>query len=302
MTNLKLVQQLQRQLAEPLCLSSHTPVAACCEFWTCRPAEPAAKENANTEKTIKHLGREACQPCCEPWLKRGLGGTEGVPALRTADLGVVSIKLSQAAQKVPLLNTMISTTSSGNSEDNACIQLQTFTLCLFLAPVKSRRTSLPGEVRLAPHAPSPGWHALLLLLLLLTTKQVSVLPVACRVVSQHANCSACQLHMLISSACWQPQWSAVIHRSHTAIWHTWMLQMEPLSPQSRCSNHRRNEKVVLNSRSNGLAVKPLNPQSSYKTDETVLLKAEATAWQCANCPARTTWCRTSFRRSCRPSY
>ena len=26
------------------------------------------------------------------------------------------------------------------------------------------RTSLPGELRLAPHAPSPGWHVLLLLL------------------------------------------------------------------------------------------------------------------------------------------
>ena len=194
------MQQLQRQLAEPLCLSSHIPGSACCEFWTCRPAEPAAKESADAEKTNKHVRREAGQPCCEPWLKRGLGRTNGVPALRTADLGVVSIKLSQAAQKVPILNTMISTTSSGNREDNVCIQLQTFTLCLFLAPIKSLRTSLPGELRLAPHAPSPGWHALLLLLLLSTTKQVSVLPVVSSVVSQHVNCSACQLHMLISSA------------------------------------------------------------------------------------------------------
>ena len=29
---------------------------------------------------------------------------------------------------------------------------------LFPALIKSLRTSLPGELRLAPHAPSPGWH------------------------------------------------------------------------------------------------------------------------------------------------
>ena len=34
-------------------------------------------------------------------------------------------------------------------------------------PYQVFRTSLPGEVRLAPHAPSPGWHAFQLLLLLL---------------------------------------------------------------------------------------------------------------------------------------
>ena len=39
-------------------------------------------------------------------------------------------------------------------------------ICLFLDPIKSLRTSLPGELRLAPHAPSPGWKAFLLLLLL----------------------------------------------------------------------------------------------------------------------------------------
>ena len=26
-------------------------------------------------------------------------------------------------------------------------------------PIESLRTSLPGELRLAPHAPSPGWHS-----------------------------------------------------------------------------------------------------------------------------------------------
>ena len=38
----------------------------------------------------------------------------------------------------------------------------TFTICLFPTPIKSLRTSLPGKLRLAPHAPIPGWHALLL--------------------------------------------------------------------------------------------------------------------------------------------
>ena len=30
---------------------------------------------------------------------------------------------------------------------------------LFPAPVKLLRNSLPGELKLAPHAPSPGWHS-----------------------------------------------------------------------------------------------------------------------------------------------
>ena len=45
----------------------------------------------------------------------------------------------------------------------------TFTICLFPAPINSLRTSLPGKLRLAPHALSPGWHVLLLLLKLKPT-------------------------------------------------------------------------------------------------------------------------------------
>ena len=32
----------------------------------------------------------------------------------------------------------------------------TFIICLILGPIRSLRTSLPGELRLAPHAPSPA--------------------------------------------------------------------------------------------------------------------------------------------------
>ena len=35
----------------------------------------------------------------------------------------------------------------------------TFTICLLPAPIKSLRANLPGELRLNPHASSPGWHA-----------------------------------------------------------------------------------------------------------------------------------------------
>ena len=42
----------------------------------------------------------------------------------------------------------------------------TFTICLFPAPINLLRTSLPGELRLAPHAPNPCWHMFLVLLLL----------------------------------------------------------------------------------------------------------------------------------------
>ena len=47
------------------------------------------------------------------------------------------------------------------------------TMCLFPAHTKSLRTSLPGKLRLAPHAPSPGWHALLAFLLLVTYTDVA---------------------------------------------------------------------------------------------------------------------------------
>ena len=30
--------------------------------------------------------------------------------------------------------------------------------CLILNSIESLSTSLPGELRLAPHVPSPGWH------------------------------------------------------------------------------------------------------------------------------------------------
>ena len=33
-----------------------------------------------------------------------------------------------------------------------------FIICQFHDPIKSLRTSLPGELRLASHATSPGWH------------------------------------------------------------------------------------------------------------------------------------------------
>ena len=36
----------------------------------------------------------------------------------------------------------------------------TSTICLFPAPIKSLRLSLPGELRIALHAPSPGWPVL----------------------------------------------------------------------------------------------------------------------------------------------
>ena len=42
----------------------------------------------------------------------------------------------------------------------------TFTINLFHALIKSLRTILPGGLRLAPHAPSLCWHALLLLSLI----------------------------------------------------------------------------------------------------------------------------------------
>ena len=38
--------------------------------------------------------------------------------------------------------------------------MDTCSIWLFLAPIKSLRASLPGEFRLAPHTTSPGWHML----------------------------------------------------------------------------------------------------------------------------------------------
>ena len=39
-----------------------------------------------------------------------------------------------------------------------CMHILVFTISLFPAPIKLLRTSLPGELRLAPHTPTPGWQ------------------------------------------------------------------------------------------------------------------------------------------------
>ena len=49
-----------------------------------------------------------------------------------------------------------------------------FAICLFPALIKLFRTSLPGELGLAPHAPSLGWHALLLLLSITNTTTIII--------------------------------------------------------------------------------------------------------------------------------
>ena len=47
------------------------------------------------------------------------------------------------------------------------LPMQQADVSLICGCITSLITSLPGELRLAPHAPSLGWHALLLLLLLI---------------------------------------------------------------------------------------------------------------------------------------
>ena len=42
----------------------------------------------------------------------------------------------------------------------------TFIICLFPAPIKSLRTSLPGELRLAPHAPGLGCCVLVVVVII----------------------------------------------------------------------------------------------------------------------------------------
>ena len=38
------------------------------------------------------------------------------------------------------------------------------------APVKFLKTSLPGELRLAPHTPSPGWHAFVIIAIITNSR------------------------------------------------------------------------------------------------------------------------------------
>ena len=45
-------------------------------------------------------------------------------------------------------------------------------ICLLPISVKSLIISLPGELRLAAHAPSPGWYVLLFLLSVMVTHGV----------------------------------------------------------------------------------------------------------------------------------
>ena len=62
-------------------------------------------------------------------------------------------------------------------------------LDLFPVPIKSLRTSLPGELRLAPRAPSPGWHASLLLSLLIL---LCLIPQPSRIMLEHhSHCALC---------------------------------------------------------------------------------------------------------------
>ena len=49
----------------------------------------------------------------------------------------------------------------------ATLSCLTFIICLFSAPIKSLRTSLPGELRLAPYALSLDWHTFPLSLLVI---------------------------------------------------------------------------------------------------------------------------------------
>ena len=54
-------------------------------------------------------------------------------------------------------NTVTSTeTAESTSQAMGCLM---FTICLFPAPINSLTTRLPGKLGVAPHAPSPGWHA-----------------------------------------------------------------------------------------------------------------------------------------------
>ena len=48
-----------------------------------------------------------------------------------------------------------------NFDTQVCIRSCRSWSCLFPALIKSLTTSLPGELRLSPQAPSLGWHALL---------------------------------------------------------------------------------------------------------------------------------------------
>ena len=52
------------------------------EMQVCTTADPP--------QTKRGLRREACQLCHEAWLEADLGQTESIPAIRTADLGVIS--------------------------------------------------------------------------------------------------------------------------------------------------------------------------------------------------------------------
>ena len=61
--------------------------------------------------------------------------------------------------------TVSQATLAGDELNEAFLTTVSNTLCPFCAPIMLHKTSLRGELRLAPHAPSPGWHMFLLVLL-----------------------------------------------------------------------------------------------------------------------------------------
>ena len=58
-----------------------------------------------------------------------------------------------------------------------CVQVKGVVICPFCGPIRSLRISLPGELRLAPHTPSPGWHAVLFLISSIITTTIIIITV-----------------------------------------------------------------------------------------------------------------------------
>ena len=86
----------------------------------------------------------------------------------------------------------------------------TFISCLFPTPIRSLRTSLPGELRIASYAPSPGWHVFLIV--------VFVMPAVRACVRCPDSLPLCHAHADASRGIWCPsRASSIAFQGHVML-------------------------------------------------------------------------------------
>ena len=97
---------------------------------------------------------------------RGTGGRGDIEIMGPPMVVTYRLQVCDAPRRLDILQiSKVQATLASLGKSGTMWSYLTCTICLFSVPIKSLETSLPGKLRLVPHAPSPGWHMILRLLL-----------------------------------------------------------------------------------------------------------------------------------------